>query len=408
MPLALPPFRSRHTLAAALLALGLVSQAQATNFFVTTTPDGRTYLAVRTGAPPSGGSSPSPDTQIYPSQMATLPLNDTPQQGMPSLSGVTLAPNPLVDAIAQNLTDIANANRALLNAPAGTAAPSTVPVSLSDEEAQALLQALQQQPNLSPEQQAQINELITQLSGSAPAAPPPAATNSAAALLAQRKAEAERARAEAGAPATPTATAEQLAKAREAALQKRAAAQSAPPEPATPPEPAAPTPPAPATPDPALMQLESTPSLDQMQQLQSLLNQDTDAPAADLPDPSLVAVPGTEPFTGPNDDVIDPQQALLDLQLQDPGFQATQPPVEEPFNPGDLSPGEEPYNPGDLSPGEDPFNPGDLSPGEDPFNPGDLSPGEDPFNPGDLSPGEQPFDPGELSPGELPHNPDMP
>lgn len=390
MPLALPPFRSRHTLAAALLALGLVSQAQATNFFVTTTPDGRTYLAVRTGAPPSGGSSPSPDTQIYPSQMATLPLNDTPQQGMPSLSGVTLAPNPLVDAIAQNLTDIANANRALLNAPAGTAAPSTVPVSLSDEEAQALLQALQQQPNLSPEQQAQINELITQLSGSAPAAPPPAATNSAAALLAQRKAEAERARAEAGAPATPTATAEQLAKAREAALQKRAAAQAAPPEPA------APTPPAPATPDPALMQLESTPSLDQMQQLQNLLNQDTGTPAADLPDPSLAAVPGTEPFTGPNDDVIDPQQALLDLQLQDPGFQATQPPVEEPFNPGELSPGEEPYNPGDLSPGEDPFNPGDLSPGEDPFNPGDLSPGE------------EPFDPGELSPGELPHNPDMP
>lgn len=388
MPLALPPFRSRHTLAAALLALGLVSQAQATNFFVTTTPDGRTYLAVRTGAPPSGGSSPSPDTQIYPSQMATLPLNDTPQQGMPFLSGVTLAPNPLVDAIVQNLTDIANANRALLNAPAGTAAPSTVPVSLSDEEAQALLQALQQQPNLSPEQQAQINELITQLSGSTPAAPPPAATNSAAALLAQRKAEAERARAEAGAPATPTATAEQLAKAREAALQKRAAAQAAPPEPATPP--------APATPDPALMQLESTPSLDQMQQLQSLLNQDTGTPAADLPDPSLAAVPGTEPFTGPNDDVIDPQQALLDLQLQDPGFQATQPPVEKPFNPGELSPGEEPYNPGDLSPGEDPFNPGDLSPGEDPFNPGDLSPGE------------EPFDPGELSPGELPHNPDMP
>lgn len=379
MPLALPPFRSRHTLAASLLALGLVSQAQATNFFVTTTPDGRTYLAVRTGAPPSGGSSPSPDTQIYPSQMATLPLNDTPQQGMPSLSGVTLAPYPLVDAIAQNLTDIANANRALLNAPAGTAAPSTVPVSLSDEEAQALLQALQQQPNLSPEQQAQINELITQLSGSTPAAPPPAATNNAAALLAQRKAEAERARAEAGAPATPTATAEQLAKAREAALQKRAAAQAAPPEPATPPEPAAP--PAPATPDPALMQLESTPSLDQMQQLQSLLNQDTDAPAADLPDPSLVAVPGTEPFTGPNDDVIDPQQALLDLQLQDPGFQATQPPVEEPFNPGDLSPGEEPYNPGDLSPGEDPFNPGDLSPGEEPFDPGELSPGEQPYNP---------------------------
>ena len=172
MPLAFPPFRSRHTLAAALLALGLVSQAQATNFFVTTTPDGRTYLAVRTGAPPSGGSSPSPDTQIYPSQMATLPLNDTPQQGMPFLSGVTLAPNPLVDAIVQNLTDIANANRALLNAPAGTAASSTVPVSLSDEEAQALLQALQQQPNLSPEQQAQINELITQLSGSTPAAPP--------------------------------------------------------------------------------------------------------------------------------------------------------------------------------------------------------------------------------------------
>lgn len=388
MPLALPPFRSRHTLAAALLALGLVSQAQATNFFVTTTPDGRTYLAVRTGAPPSGGSSPSPDTQIYPSQMATLPLNDTPQQGMPFLSGVTLAPNPLVDAIVQNLTDIANANRALLNAPAGTAAPSTVPVSLSDEEAQALLQALQQQPNLSPEQQAQINELITQLSGATPAAPPPAATNSAAALLAQRKAEAERARAEAGAPATPTVTAEQLAKAREAALQKRAAAQAAPPEPATPP--------APATPDPALMQLESTPSLDQMQQLQSLLNQDTGTPAADLPDPSLAAVPGTEPFTGPNDDVIDPQQALLDLQLQDPGFQATQPPVEEPYNPGGLSPGEEPYNPGDLSPGEDPFNPGDLSPGEDPFNPGDLSPGE------------EPFDPGELSPGELPHNPDMP
>ena len=129
------------------------------------------------------------------------------------------------------------------------------------------------------------------------------------------------------------------------------------------------------------MQLESTPSLDQMQQLQSLLNQDTDAPAADLPDPSLVAVPGTEPFTGPNDDVIDPQQALLDLQLQDPGFQATQPPVEEPFNPGELSPGEEPYNPGDLSPGEDPFNPGDLSPGEDPFNPGELSPGEQPYNP---------------------------
>lgn len=150
--------------------------------------------------------------------MATLPLNDTPQQGMPFLSGVTLAPNPLVDAIVQNLTDIANANRALLNAPAGTAASSTVPVSLSDEEAQALLQALQQQPNLSPEQQAQINELITQLSGSTPAAPP-AATNSAAALLAQRKAEAERARAEAGAPATPTVTAEQLAKAREAALQ---------------------------------------------------------------------------------------------------------------------------------------------------------------------------------------------
>lgn len=388
MPLALPPFRSRHTLAAALLALGLVSQAQATNFFVTTTPDGRTYLAVRTGAPPSGGSSPSPDTQIYPSQMATLPLNDTPQQGMPFLSGVTLAPNPLVDAIVQNLTDIANANRALLNAPAGTAASSTVPVSLSDEEAQALLQALQQQPNLSPEQQAQINELITQLSGATPAAPPPAATNSAAALLAQRKAEAERARAEAGAPATPTVTAEQLAKAREAALQKRAAAQAAPPEPATPP--------APATPDPALMQLESTPSLDQMQQLQSLLNQDTGTPAADLPDPSLAAVPGTEPFTGPNDDVIDPQQALLDLQLQDPGFQATQPPVEEPYNPGGLSPGEEPYNPGDLSPGEDPFNPGDLSPGEDPFNPGDLSPGE------------EPFDPGELSPGELPHNPDMP
>ena len=155
MPLALPPFRSRHTLAAALLALGLVSQAQATNFFVTTTPDGRTYLAVSTGAPPSGGSSPSPDTQIYPSQMATLPLNDTPQQGMPFLSGVTLAPNPLIDAIVQNLTDIANANRALLNAPAGTAASSTVPVSLSGEEAQALLQALQQQPNLSPEQQAQ-------------------------------------------------------------------------------------------------------------------------------------------------------------------------------------------------------------------------------------------------------------
>lgn len=385
MPLALPPFRSRHTLAAALLALGLVSQAQATNFFVTTTPDGRTYLAVRTGAPPSGGSSPSPDTQIYPSQMATLPLNDTPQQGMPFLSGVTLAPNPLVDAIVQNLTDIANANRALLNAPAGTAASSTVPVSLSDEEAQALLQALQQQPNLSPEQQAQINELITQLSGSTPAAPPPAATNSAAALLAQRKAEAERARAEAGAPATPTATAEQLAKAREAALQKRAAAQAAPPEPATPP--------APATPDPALMQLESTPSLDQMQQLQSLLNRDTGTPAADLPDPSLAAVPGTEPFTGPNDDVIDPQQALLDLQLQDPGFQATQPPVEEPYNPGDLSPGEEPYNPGDLSPGEDPFNPGDLSPGEDPFNPGDLSPGEEPFDPGELSPGEQPYNP---------------
>lgn len=388
MPLALPPFRSRHTLAAALLALGLVSQAQATNFFFTTTPDGRTYLAVSTGALPSGGSSPSPDTRIYPSQMVTLPLNDTPQQGMPFLSGVTLAPNPLIDAIVQNLTDIANANRALLNAPAGTAASSTVPVSLSDEEAQALLQALQQQPNLSPEQQAQINELITQLSGSTLAAPPPAATNSAAALLAQRKAEAERARAEAGAPATPTATAEQLAKAREAALQKRAAAQAAPPEPAAPP--------APATPDPALMQLESTPSLDQMQQLQSLLNQDTDAPAADLPDLSLVAVPGTEPFTGPNDDVIDPQQALLDLQLQDPGFQATQPPVEEPFNPGELSPGEEPYNPGDLSPGEDPFTPGDLSPGEAPFNPGDLSPGE------------EPFDPGELSPGELPHNPDMP
>ena len=385
MPLAFPPFRSRHTLAAALLALGLVSQAQATNFFVTTTPDGRTYLAVSTGAPPSGGSSPSPDTQIYPSQMATLPLNDTPQQGMPFLSGVTLAPNPLIDAIVQNLTDIANANRALLNAPAGTAASSTVPVSLSGEEAQALLQALQQQPNLSPEQQAQINELITQLSGATPAAPPPAATNSAAALLAQRKAEAERARAEAGAPATPTAPAEQLAKAREAALQKRAAAQAAPPEPATST--------APATPDPALMQLESTPSLDQMQQLQSLLNQDTDAPAADLPDPSLVAVPGTEPFTGPNDDVIDPQQALLDLQLQDPGFQATQPPVEEPFNPGELSPGEEPYNPGDLSPGEDPFNPGDLSPGEDPFNPGDLSPGEESFDPGELSPGEQPYNP---------------
>lgn len=391
MPLAFPPFRSRHTLAAALLALGLVSQAQATNFFVTTTPDGRTYLAVRTGAPPSGGSSPSPDTQIYPSQMATLPLNDTPQQGMPFLSGVTLAPNPLVDAIVQNLTDIANANRALLNAPAGTAASSTVPVSLSDEEAQALLQALQQQPNLSPEQQAQINELITQLSGSTPAAPPPAATNNAAALLAQRKAEAERARAEAGAPATPTATAEQLAKAREAALQKRAAAQAAPPEPATSTAPA--TPPAPATPDPALMQLESTPSLDQMQQLQSLLNQDTDAPATDLPDPSLAAVPGTQPFTGPNDDVIDPQQALLDLQLQDPGFQATQPPVEEPFNPGELSPGEEPYNPGDLSPGEDPFNPGDLSPGEDPFNPGDLSPGEESFDPGELSPWEQPYNP---------------
>ena len=361
MPLALPPFRSRHTLAAALLALGLVSQAQATHFFVTTTPDGRTYLAVRTGAPPSGGSSPSPDTQIYPSQMATLPLNDTPQQGTPFLSGVTLAPNPLVDAIVQNLTDIANANRALLNAPAGTAASSTVPVSLSDEEAQALLQALQQQPNLSPEQQAQIKELITQLSGTAPAAPPPAATNTAAALLAQRKAEAERARAEAGAPATPTATPEQLAKAYEVVLQQRAAAQAAPPEPATPP--------APATPDPALMQLESTPSLDQMQQLQSLLNQDTDAPAADLPDPSLAAVPGTEPFTGPNDDVIDPQQALLDLQLQDPGFQATQPPVEEPFNPGDLSPGEEPYNPGDLSPGEEPFDPGELSPGEQPHNP---------------------------------------
>lgn len=170
-PLPFPPHTGRST---AGTGPGLAGPGH--QFFVTTTPDGRTYLAVRTGAPPSGGSSPSPDTQIYPSQMATLPLNDTPQQGMPFLSGVTLAPNPLVDAIVQNLTDIANANRALLNAPAGTAASSTVPVSLSDKEAQALLQALQQQPNLSPEQQAQINELITQLSGSTPAAPLPPPT----------------------------------------------------------------------------------------------------------------------------------------------------------------------------------------------------------------------------------------